>query len=70
MMTIRKDCTMAYVVVDLPSEVRPGEWYEWGNFSSKSEAISALRGEGVMVDDEGRLCILTELEEDYEDEES
>lgn len=57
-----------YYSVDLPSEVRPGEWWEWDTFDSVADAVKALREEGIPVDDHGRLHLITELSDERDDE--
>jgi hypothetical protein len=53
---------MKYYAVDIPSETRPGEWWEWGTFDTTEEAVKELRDAGIPVTDEGYLLLLTELE--------
>lgn len=52
---------MPDISVDLPSEIRPGGWFEWSTFDSLEEAIRVLRQHGIHVDDDGKLQIINVL---------
>lgn len=44
-----------------------GAWTNVGTFSSKSEAIEWIRDNIGYCDDEGRICLLTHMENDEND---
>lgn len=52
---------MPDVVVDIPSEVRPGEWWVWGTYESVEDAVQALWEEGIPVDEDGKLQLVNIL---------
>ena len=54
------DLPPAYWSVQIPSEIRPGTWWDWGWFDTPGEAVEALREAGIPVDDHGNLQLLQE----------
>jgi hypothetical protein len=51
-----------YYVVEIPSQTKPGSWWEWGIFDTIEEAVEALREKGIPVDDHGNLLLVVEIE--------
>ena len=57
---LSEDQSDCYWSVQIPSEIRPGTWWDWGWFDTPGEAIEALREAGIPVDDHGNLQLLQE----------
>lgn len=50
--------------VDIPSQTGRGGWWEWGTYDTIEEAIIDLRRNGINVDDDGKLQLLTVMKDD------
>jgi hypothetical protein len=49
------------IVVSLPNPTTAGAWWEWGTYDTVEEAVAALQEQGIPVDEDGYLQVLTEL---------
>jgi hypothetical protein len=52
---------MPDISVNLPSEIRPGEWWQWGAYESWADAIQELWEAGIPVGADGKLQIVNIL---------
>jgi len=53
----------------IPSQVVDGEWWQWGTYDSIDEAVMRLHDAGIEVDAIGRLPLIHEYDDEWEEEE-